>query len=107
MVAFSQKVQRIEGLDRRTKLVQDNIAKVVDILSAIPILDGVLLSDVELSPTAPFITSTEVEHRLGRTPLGWFVTAKDAQAVVWEVSRDDLFLGLNTSADVTIDLWVF
>ena len=68
----------------------------------IPLLDGVLKSDVEVTTS-----QATLRHGLGRRPLGWILVTKDANANVWEVSRNDTELVLDSSATVTVDVWVF
>ena len=69
-----------------------------------PLLNGVLLTGVELGSTA-----TQVPHSLGREPQGWIIVNKNADANVWQSSKDlsKAFVTLQASADVTVDLWVF
>lgn len=69
-----------------------------------PLLNGVLLTGVELSSTA-----TQVPHTLGREPQGWIIVNKTANANVWQSSTDlsKSFLTLTASGAVKVDLWVF
>lgn len=51
--------------------------------------------------------STKVAHQLGKVPVGWIVTDKNAQADVWRdpaVSPTGDFIALLSSATVTVTL---
>ena len=67
-----------------------------------PLLDGRLIEDVRVTTTR-----ASIEHKLGRTPIGYIIVKQNADARVWYTSINDLFLVLDSSATVTIDLWVF
>lgn len=81
--------------------VQDSIGRVLNPLTKIPILDGVLL-DFTITTTA-----TKYPHGLGRKPLGWFLVAPLADARVWQTASDSTTLTLTSSASVSTQLWVF
>lgn len=68
----------------------------------IPFLDGRLIEDIVVT------TSTvSVAHKLSRQPRGWFIVSKNANADVWESSKSSSYLVLDSSATVTISIWVF
>lgn len=69
-----------------------------------PLLDGVLLKQVQLGSTA-----TQVPHTLGREPQGWIIVNKTANADVWQsgTTLSKSFITLQASTTVTVDLWVF
>lgn len=86
-----------------TDLFQRDAKQAVDALAAIPILDGVLLEDVELSATAK-----RVYHNLGRTVNGFWVVWSDADSRVWvDGLNTSAFIELAANASVTVNLWVF
>lgn len=99
-------VNKLRSADEWLNRVQDNILRAVNQIVKIPILDGVLTDEIDLSTSI-----TNVEHKLGREPLGWIVVAKDANADVWEVTANNpdraRFLRLDASVTVTVRLWVF
>lgn len=85
---------------------QDSVAEVLGPIRAAEVVDGVLISGVVI-PTG---TPKSVAHKLGRPPQGWIVVSKNAASDVWEditYSFRSKFLRLSSSADVTINLWVF
>jgi hypothetical protein len=68
-----------------------------------PLLDGVLLTGIELSTT-----TTAVAHKLQRKPLGWLVVDIDEQETI---ARDGAAtvasLPLVASGPCVVSLWVF
>lgn len=71
-----------------------------------PIIDGVQLNDIELTTTA-----VRVPHRLGRKVRGYVVVRSNAGVTVFDDNDGkldlDKFLYLQSSAPVTVNLWVF
>ena len=87
-----------------TKL-QDALAKVFNAIQIKQLLDGRLITNIEITSAS----IKEVEHGFQRDLRGWIVVRKNANANVWE-SVSNLPkrpLNLNSSANVTISLWVF
>lgn len=74
-------------------------------LLSIEMLDGLKISSVSLKAN----TELQISHKLGREYLGYLVTSKNANANVWNssTSQKDKYLKLTSSADVTVDLWVY
>ena len=67
-----------------------------------PGVQRVVVKSVALSSS-----STNVPHQLGRIPVGWQVTDKNAQADIWRdptVASTSNFIALKASAAVTVDL---
>jgi hypothetical protein len=94
--------------DYQLDAVQDAVDDSIRSVQLCPLLDGVLLKDVKLV-AAGF---TQVEHDLGRVPVGYAVLRRNANAVVYDdftgnESLADRCLKLRSSADVTVTLWVF
>lgn len=87
------------------KFVQNlgNLAEIIGAATRKKILNGELISDLFLATG----TTNNVEHLLGRAPDGWVIAGKDANADIWELSRDRNFLVLQVDNDVTVSLWVF
>lgn len=84
--------------------LQDKLQEFFQPIVANPLLDGALLTGVKLTTAV-----SQVPHGLGRPPLGYIVTAQNANATVWRPSNSlpSTFLDLQASAAVTVDLWVF
>lgn len=90
---------------RDIQRLQDALSKVFNAIQTKQILDGRLVSNVEIASG----TITELDHGLQRPVRGWIVVDKNANAVVWTSASEipNRTLNLNTSANVTISLWVF
>lgn len=97
-----QKFSRLNHPDPMINRIQDNISKSYNDIVDIPMLQGVAVKQVVLSTSG-----TAVQHKLGRTPVGWFVTDKVVDANIWRTDWDSMFLYLDTDLATTIDLWVF
>jgi hypothetical protein len=84
----------------------EDLRKVLNVLLKVPLLDGVAIEGVALTTTA-----ARVAHKLGRPYRGFLVTARDSKQHVYEESpasarpQDEIWLV--SSADVTVDLWVY
>ena len=94
--------KKIAQKDFPTSKMQDNSEQFNNQLQRVPFLNGNRIQSQTIT------TSTvRVEHKLGREPLGYIITSQSADARIWKVSQDELFLTLDASASVVIDLWVF
>lgn len=84
--------------------VQDNLEEFVKPIVSSEIIDGLLLKNVVLQSG-----ENKVEHKLGREPIGWMIVNKSATADVWSSASQlsKSILVLNSSATVTLTLWVF
>lgn len=72
-------------------------------LQALPILKGVMISDVALTAS-----DVSVLHGLGRIPAGFWVVNKTAEADVWQpAAATKTILHLQAASAVTVDIWVF
>ncbi len=96
----------ISAEDKDVNKVQDNINTSLSAVLSKEIVDGILLKEVDL------VTGTNViSHKLNRKIEGWIIVRKRATADIWD-SQDssntrDRTLTLESSADVTVDLWIF
>lgn len=98
-------VSKLISEDDVLNRVQDRIKVFADVVASIPLLEGRLLT-VTLTAGA----FTPVSHGLGRRPTGYFVVRRNANAVLWDradATDANAFLYLQTSATVTVTLWVF
>lgn len=86
---------------------QDNVDAALNLLPSIEIIQGRLVQSLALKAGQTNV----IDHKLGRAPLGWFVTRQKSNAVIWDTQDDNrtptLSLYLNSSADVSVDIWVF
>lgn len=100
-------LERVRTSDPDLRAVQDNVAAVVRDIGGRALLDGLLLDGVEVTTGAP----VTVNHGLGRDLIGWVVVRKSATADVWDSQSTNRMparsLVLNSSANVTLSIWVF
>jgi hypothetical protein len=99
--------KRIHTSDPVIEELQDNLSPILSQIEKTQILDGVLLKDQALVAGA----STYLSHGLERAPIGYLVTRKRSSAIIHDLQDDNSTarktLCLVSSADVTIDVWVF
>lgn len=94
-------------LGQNVNKFQENVDVYLSQITAPFLLDGRLLENVQLLTGAPNL----IEHKLGRKPLGFLVVRKRAQADVWDNQDANVFkdrsIDLRSSANVTVDIYVF
>lgn len=75
----------------------------LDPVLANPLVDGILLKNVALDNG-----ETQINHLLGRKPLGWFLVDQNAAASIYRAQpMTILTLTLFSDSAVTVSLWVF
>lgn len=67
-----------------------------------PILQGRLIEDIAVTTA-----TVTIDHKLGRTPRGWIICKKNADARVWETASTSRTITLDSSATVTVSIWIF
>lgn len=81
---------------------QDNNEQFNNQFKDIPFLSGRRVQDIIVT------TSTvKVDHKLGRMPLGYIILKQNADARIWYTAINDIQITFDSSATVTIDVWVF
>lgn len=92
--------------DKETSKLQENLDQWTQTIIGKQVINGLVLRSVSLSTG-----SNEVNHLLGRTLVGWQIVRQRAAATVYDEQDANPMpsktLRLNSSAPVTIDLWVF
>lgn len=92
--------------DKNLSTLQTEWAKQLNPIIALPLNNGVRLVSVRL-----LTGDNVIDHRLGRKLLGWQLSRIRAAATIYDKQDDnqspDLTLVLNTSANVTVDLYVW
>jgi hypothetical protein len=105
-MAFS-KFLSLAFLDNRTSQVFQRIKLILEEITNKRLIDGNLLLGVSLVTGVDNI----VTHKLGRPIVGYLITQKSADCRIWDNQltneQKDKFLNLETSANVTVDIWVF
>lgn len=96
--------KRFVSQNSELTMLQSKLQEFFAPLLANPTLDGTLLTNIQL-----VAGENKVEHKLQRAALGWIVVSKNATCDIWEPSKDlsKAFITLQSSAPVTISLWVF
>ena len=88
-------------------LVQFNLEALVKELDTCVLLEGVLIKDVVLASWS----DNQLNHGLDRTPRGFLITRKNANAQIWESDtvnpKPKNYLLIEASATVTASFWVF
>jgi hypothetical protein len=84
-------------------MLQSAIEAAFRSLDRVPLLDGRLIENIELTTT-----ERKIPHNLGRKPKGYLIVDTNAAATVHRSSEsDDRYLPLTSSATVTVKIWVF
>lgn len=105
MIAQFTKIQSPDDVLNR---VQDQLAKTLNPVLRNSLLNGNLVRGVVLVASTP----QQVAHGLGRPWVSFFVCNPRAAAEIYGTSlptdgNANLVLSVESSADVTTDLWVF
>lgn len=92
--------------DQDLSLMQTKWAAQLNPLLELPLNDSALLPNVNL-----INGTTQVNHRLGRKPLGWIIIRQRASAIIYDTQdsnqHPELTLSLVSNAAVVVDLIVF
>jgi hypothetical protein len=95
--------KKVEQASYEGNKLQENVALFINQIKLVPFLSGNAVSDIVITTSG-----LTVAHELGRIPQGYFITAINANATVWQTqASDDRFLYLDASATVTISIWVY
>lgn len=99
-------LKTVQTSDRVLNQIQDNTAAVVNPIVANPILNGILITEVELTTG-----NNVINHKLGRPLEGWILVRQRSQADIWDDQDDNATpqytLDLVTDADTSVDLYIF
>lgn len=92
--------------DAAVQKLQDSLYDYTQPITNSAIIDGLQLVKIPLiAANSPQL----VEHKLGRIPLGYIVTSRSANSVIWdsEPQLPSKHLSLSCSVDCVIGLWVY
>ena len=99
--------KKFNSTNRELNKIQDNIEQFASPIINAEIIDGIIVKEVNLLSAS----TVEVEHKLGRKPLGWQIIRQRASALIWDDqdnnNRPDRTLALKCSANVTVDIRIF
>ena len=93
--------------DWGSEQVQNNLENSFRAVEGCDLIDGHLLTEVELASG-----DNDIDHKLSREIKGWIITRyREATANVYEKISDNentgSLLKLNSSGATTVDIWVF
>lgn len=94
--------RKIKAVLPEINALQQQVEEVLNPLVRIPLLDGVPFTDVAITTDG-----IQIEHGLGRTPLGFIVTDNNADVRIWRTASDSFTLTLDASGTATISVWVY
>lgn len=98
--------KQLQSKDIDLNKVQDNVRQYLGQLSG-KLLSGNILEGIALDSAS----TVDVPHMLGRSYQGWIILDQDGSAIIWRdsgaTSDGTKFLPLKTSANVTVNIWVF
>lgn len=100
---IGQMRQTVFSDDPNLSLFQQSVNDQFSQVSKIPFINGNMLTDIELTAGV----ENNIEHKLGRTAVGYFVSANGADSTIWQTSFTDKVIVLFCSAGTTVNLWVF
>lgn len=93
--------------DQTTSRAFDEVKQVIDLIRLSKIIDGNLVASVSLAAGV----AKDVAHGLGRSPQGFVVVRRRAQATISDQQDSnptpDRSFRLLASADVVVDVWFF
>jgi len=93
----------IQTADRVLSQLQTRWKALLDPVIAEPLVGGSLLTGVVLASGA-----NTINHKLGQTPVGWFLVDNNANVTVYRSQPfNDLTLTLTSSGAATVSLYVF
>lgn len=87
------------------EMAQTTWAQALDPVISNLLVNGQLLKDIALSNG-----TTVINHKLGRQPQGWILSAPKGAAIVYQASQQPnptLTLTVISNAAVMTDMWVF
>jgi len=86
--------------------IQDNTKKAVAQINSNSLTSGTVLTSIALKSG-----SNTINHKLGKTLTGWFIVRQRASAIIYDQQDSNKTpsqtLVLNSSVDVTVDIYVF
>lgn len=94
--------KKLQGAERTQNMLQDNVNAQFQTLALKQLLNGHLIQNVDL-----IIGNNNIDHGLQSKLTGWFITDIDGVASIYKVSSNVRQITLNSSAIVTVSMWVF
>ena len=99
--------KKIQSENKDLNKVQSNIEQLMEPFLNSEVINGVLIKNISLNASI----TNQVNHKLGRKPLGWIIVRQRANSIIWDSqdtnTKANRTLELSCSNNVTIDLWIF
>lgn len=103
---FIKAISKVQTDNREVNQLQSNMLSQVNSLSQNAISNGTILSNIALKTG-----DNDVNTKLGRKLIGWIIIRQRSAATFYDKQdtnkNPDKTLVLNSSADVTVDIYVF
>lgn len=96
------KFQKDNFRDENLEMVQSNNENAWNSLRSHPLLQGRLITGLEVSAT-----EISVAHKLGRVPKGYILTSATTPIVVYSSGSDEKYLKIASTGPDVIGLWIF
>ena len=107
MAGIKAFVKQIDPENQSITQTQSNVNSAVKQIANSPIIDGVVIKEVDVGTV-----DTVVNHKLGREPLGWIIIRKNEAGEVYESTtvnnnRDKFLLLRWSTATTDTNFWIF
>ena len=107
MTGIKSFVKQIDPENQSITQTQSNVNTAVRQIANSPIIDGVLIKNIDVGTT-----DTVVNHKLGREPLGWIIVRKNEAGEIYESTtvnnnRDKFLLLRGSTATTDTNFWIF
>ena len=93
--------KKLTGLNYEMSKTVQYTEEFLSQISNLEFLSGKMLS---ISVTT---SSQDFNHRLGKTPVGWFIVDKNSNSNVWRTGWSDKTISFQGSLASDIKVWVF
>ncbi len=107
MAGIKSFVKQIDPENQSITQTQSNVNTAVRQIANSPIIDGVLIKNIDVGTT-----DTVINHKLGREPLGWIIVRKNEAGEIYESTtvnnnRDKFLLLRGSTATTDTNFWIF
>ena len=107
MAGIKSFVKQIDPENQSITQTQSNVNTAVRQIANSPIIDGVLIKNIDVGTT-----DTVINHKLGREPLGWIIVRKNEAGEIYESTtvnnnREKFLLLRGSTATTDTNFWIF
>lgn len=97
---------KLNTSDEKANRIQDNTKKAVAAVANTPLNQGAILTSIALK-----VGDNTIDHKLGKKLSGWFIVRLRGASTIYDKqdgnAQASQTLVLNSSAAVTVDIYVF